>query len=74
MMEKDLLFHIDYYQWLRSKLLLFNNLQIARTIGDYYSEVPQFGGKSGTNINLLCINRFKIDDKSDFILLRCKFI
>ena len=47
-------------------------LQVVRTIGDYYSKLPQFGGKKGTNICLPCINLIPIDDKSDFILLGCK--
>ena len=49
-------------------------LAVVRTIGDYYSKIPEFGGKSGTNIPYPCVNLIPIDDESDFILLGCKKI
>lgn len=49
-------------------------LAVVRTIGDYYSKIPELGGKSGTNIPYPCVNLIPIDDESDFILLGCKKI
>ena len=48
-------------------------IQVVRTIGDYYSKDPIFRGIPGTNINMPVINMIKIDDKSDFVLLGCKY-
>ena len=46
---------------------------MVRTIGDYYSKDPRFGGIEGTNISMPCINVVPIDDQSDFVLMGCKF-
>ena len=36
--------------------------------------MTEFGGIPGTNVPQPCINMIKIDEKSDFILLGCKFL
>ena len=51
-----------------------SGLAVVRTIGDYYSKLPQFGGKPKTNIYWPCVNIIPLDNDSDFILLGCKFI
>jgi len=47
---------------------------VVRTIGDYYSKNKEFGGMPGTNVAMPCVNEIQIDEKSDFILLGCKFL
>ena len=46
-------------------------LAVARTIGDFYAKIPELGGVKGLVSSEPCINRFKVDDKSDFILMGC---
>lgn len=46
---------------------------MARTIGDLGSKSPLFGGNAGTVISKPCINKLQINEKSDFILLGCKY-
>ena len=45
---------------------------MARAIGDFGTKIPSIGGKVGTIIPHPCVNTFKINDKTDFILLGCK--
>lgn len=37
-------------------------------------KIPALGGKENTLICHPCVNTFHITDKSDFILLGCKYI
>jgi hypothetical protein len=46
---------------------------VARSLGDFGCKIPSIGGKVGVVVSKPCINFFKIIDKSDFILLGCKF-
>ena len=55
-------------------IIIYLFIQVVRTIGDYYSKDPLFKGKEGTNVPMPCINLIPIDEKSDFILLGCKYI
>ena len=45
------------------------DLPIARTIGNFYAKMPEFGGIKGIISPDPCINTFRVDDKSDFILM-----
>ena len=60
-----LILYINYY--------IFYIFQVARTIGDLGSKNPLFGGNIGTVISKPCVNKFPLNDKSDFIILGCKF-
>jgi protein phosphatase 2C family protein 2/3 len=46
-------------------------LAVARTIGDFYAKIPELGGVKGLVSSDPCITLFKVDDKSDFILMGC---
>ena len=52
--------------------LIIINFQVARTIGDVGSKNPLIGGVNGTISSKPCVNKFPINEKSDFILLGCK--
>jgi hypothetical protein len=47
---------------------------VARSIGDYRAKMTELGGNPKTVICQPCVNTFQISDKSDFILLGCKYI
>ena len=46
-------------------------LAVARTIGDYYAKIPEFGGMKGLVSAEPCINILKADERSDFLLMGC---
>ena len=45
------------------------DLPLARTIGNFYAKMPEFGGIEGIISPDPCINIFRLDDLSDFILM-----
>ena len=47
------------------------NLSVARSFGDLSSKEPLIGGLKGTIISKPCVNKFQINEKSDFLLLGC---
>ena len=53
-------------------MLLLKIFQVARSVGDLASKSPLIGGVNGTIVHNPCVNKFQINDKSDFILLGCK--
>jgi hypothetical protein len=47
---------------------------VARSFGDFGSKSPLIGGLNGTIIAKPCVNKFQINERSDFLLLGCKLI
>ena len=46
---------------------------MARSFGDFGSKSPLIGGLNGTIIAKPCVNKFQINEKSDFLLFGCNF-
>ena len=46
-------------------------LAVARTIGDFYAKMPELGAIKGLLSSEPCINVFRVDDLSDFLLMGC---
>ena len=49
-------------------------IQVARAFGDVEAKIPNLGGNPKVLIAQPCITTFRIDEKSDFILIGCKDI
>ena len=43
-------------------------------MGDFGCKNPLIGGKKGTIIAKPCVNKLKISERTDFILLGCNYI
>ena len=71
--ESDLGFKIPY-RILPGRLAvsIFLIIQVARAFGDVEAKIQNLGGNPKVLIAQPCITTFRIDEKSDFILIGCK--
>ena len=53
---------------------MFIYIQVARAFGDISSKLIELGGNPKVLINDPTVTSFKIDDKSDFIVIGCNYI
>ncbi len=53
---------------------MFICIQVARAFGDISSKLIELGGNPKVLINYPSITSFRIDDKSDFIVIGCNYI